>query len=455
MPLVSINPATGQKIHQYSEMSSQEAAACIRSSHQAFLTWRKTPLPQRAERLRALATVLREDQESFGQLITEEMGKPLSQALGEVEKCFLAAEYYADKGEGFLTPEIPAGADSNRYVVFEPLGVVLAIMPWNFPFWQAFRAAIPTVLAGNGFALKHASNVTGCALAVEKIFEKAGFPRNLVKTVILSGREVGSLIDHPLVAAVTLTGSTSAGREVAARAGAAMKKGVYELGGSDPYLVLEDADLDKAADTCATARLVNGGQSCVSAKRFIVPSSIAKEFEKKLLNRLEKKSFGSPLDSANAIGPLAREDLRDEVHQQVVRSIEAGARLLLGGKVPEGPGFFYPPTLLSGVKKGMPAYDEEIFGPVAAIIPVKDEAEAVQVANDSIYGLGAAIFSRDVARAQKIAAEQIESGMVFINDFVRSDTRLPFGGVKQSGYGRELSSFGIREFVNIKAIAIG
>jgi len=342
----------------------------------------------------------------------------------------------------------------KSFVAFRPLGVVLAVMPWNFPFWQVIRFAAPALMAGNAGVLKHASNVPGCALALEKLFLDAGFPENLFRTLMIGSRAVGDVIVHPHVRAVSLTGSTPAGRDVASKAGAALKKCVLELGGSDAYLVLSDADIDFTAAACAKGRLVNSGQSCIAAKRFIVLEPLKARFEQQLAAEMGKAKMGDPLDEATTIGPLARRDLRDELHAQVTKSIAKGARVLCGGKVPDGPGAFYPPTVLSDVNPGQPAYDEEMFGPVAAVIAAKDVDDAVRIANDSEFGLGGGVFTRDLALGERLAADRIDAGSVFVNATVASDPKLPFGGVKDSGYGRELSSYGIREFVNIKTVVV-
>ncbi|MCP5051825.1 MAG: NAD-dependent succinate-semialdehyde dehydrogenase, partial [bacterium] len=343
---------------------------------------------------------------------------------------------------------------SGSFVSFQPLGVVLAVMPWNFPFWQVFRFAAPALMAGNTGVLKHASNVPGCGLAIEDIFVKAGFPKDVFRTLLVGSTRVSHVIENPLVTAVTLTGSTPAGRSVGRKAGEMLKKSVLELGGSDAYVVLEDADLEAAAETCVVSRLINAGQSCIAAKRFVVVESVKQRFEELMITKMKARKMGDPMDESVDIGPQARRDLRDGLHQQVVESIEQGARCVLGGEVPDGNGAFYPPTVLTDVKKGMPAYEEELFGPVAAIIPVADEAEAVRVANDSVFGLGAAVFTRDIEKGKRLAEKEIQAGCCFVNDFVRSDPRLPFGGIKESGYGRELSHFGIKEFVNIKTVYV-
>jgi succinate-semialdehyde dehydrogenase/glutarate-semialdehyde dehydrogenase len=353
-----------------------------------------------------------------------------------------------------LSPEIIATDAGKSYATFQPLGVVLAVMPWNYPFWQVFRFAVPALMAGNAGVLKHSANVPGCALAIEDVFRQAGFPESIFQTLMIGGDRVEKVIENPLVKAVTLTGSKPAGQAVAATAGRLLKKSVLELGGSDPYIVLEDADLEAAAAACAASRLLNSGQSCIAAKRFVVVEVVRHSFEALLVDQMRAKKMGDPMVESVEIGPQARFDLRDDLHRQVRQSIEKGARCLLGGKLPEGPGAFYPPTVLTDVHKGMPAYDEETFGPVAAVIGVKDEKEAIRVANDTVFGLGAAVFTRDIARGERIAATALDAGNCFVNAFVKSDPRLPFGGIKESGYGRELSHYGIKEFVNIKTVYI-
>jgi succinate-semialdehyde dehydrogenase / glutarate-semialdehyde dehydrogenase len=452
--LQAIDPATGKVLGDYDEMRRDEVLAAIDSAHAAWPEWHERGFAARAEVLRRAAALLRDKAREYGELMAREMGKPVRDGMGEAKKCSWVCEYYAENAEAFLRREdVPTDA-SRSFVAFAPLGVILAVMPWNFPFWQVFRFAAPALMAGNAGLLKHASNVPGCALAIESIFRDAGLPQGLFRALLIGSREVEAVIGHPLVRAVTLTGSTPAGRAVAAKSGAMLKKTVLELGGSDPYLILEDADLEGAAEACVTSRLVNSGQSCIAAKRFIVVDPVRERFERMFVEKMKTRKMGDPMAEDTAVGPQARTDLRDELHRQVLRSVELGARVLLGCRVPEGAGAYYPPSVLTGVRKGMPAYDEELFGPVAAIIPVRDEEEAIRVANDSVFGLGAAVFTRDAARGERIAAERLEAGCCFVNAFVKSDPRLPFGGIKESGYGRELGSYGIREFVNIKTVYV-
>jgi succinate-semialdehyde dehydrogenase/glutarate-semialdehyde dehydrogenase len=452
MPLQSINPANGEIVATYKEMSAREVQSVVVDAHEAYLGWRNTSFHERAALMGKASALLRGNSPEYARLMAEEMGKPIHDGIAEVEKCAAGCDYYAENAEGFLAPETVRTEARNSFIAFRPLGVLLAVMPWNFPFWQVFRFAAPSLMAGNAGVLKHASNVPGCALAIERIFREAGFPEHLFRTLLIGSTGVAEVIEHPLVRAVTLTGSGSAGRAVASKAGAMLKKTVLELGGSDPYLVLEDADLDLAAAVSAKSRLLNAGQSCIAGKRFVVVEKVRRRFEELFVKQMAAAKVGDPMSNDTQVGPLARHDLRDELHSQVERSIAMGARCLLGGKVPNGRGAYYPPTVLTDVRSGMPAYEEELFGPVAAVIPVKDEEAAIAAANDSVFGLGASVLTRDLARGERIAAERIDSGSVFVNEFVRSDQRLPFGGVKESGYGRELSSYGIREFVNIKTI---
>ncbi|UCG52797.1 MAG: NAD-dependent succinate-semialdehyde dehydrogenase [Candidatus Latescibacterota bacterium] len=454
MPIETINPATGETIKVFEETSATDVEKVIESSHETFLKWRGTDFKHRSILMKKAAQVLRENSGEYAILMAQEMGKPIRDGRAEAEKCAWVCDYYAENAASFLAPEMIETDATKSFVTFQPLGVVLAVMPWNFPFWQVLRFAAPALMAGNTGILKHASNVPACALAIEDVFRKAGFPEHAFRTLLIGGSRVASVIEHPLVKAVTLTGSTPAGRSVAQKAGEMLKKTVLELGGSDPYVVLEDADLEATVATCVTSRLINAGQSCIAAKRFIVVEPLRKEFENLFVEQMGARKMGDPLEEDTDIGPQARHDLRDELHDQVVRSIEMGAKCLLGGEVPDDKGAYYPPTVLTEVKKGMPAYEEELFGPVAAIIPVEDENEAVRVANDSVFGLGAAVFTGDSAKGEEIASYELEAGCCFVNEFVRSDPRLPFGGVKESGYGRELSHYGIKEFVNIKTVYV-
>jgi len=450
----SVNPATGKTIREYKVHTPQEVERMIARAQACFESWRKQPMETRAAALKKVGDILLKNKDAYARLITDEMGKPLAQAVAEVEKCASTAKYYAEQGPKFLADEIVATEYKKSYVTFQPLGIILGVMPWNFPLWQVFRFALPSILAGNVGLLKHASNTPGCALAIESIFKEAGLPEGIFQSLLIPGSRVEEVIANPHVAAVTLTGSTPAGRAVAAAAGKHLKKTVLELGGSDAYLILADADIEHAVKTCVTGRLFNAGQSCVSAKRLIVVPEVKQKFEDGLLAEFKKQKLGNPTDPATTIGPMSRADLRDEVHEQVQRSIKAGAKCLTGGEIPKMDGAFYPPTLLTDVKKGMAAYEEEIFGPVGVIIPARDEEDAIAIANSSPFGLGGAVFTRDIERGNKIARERMESGTCVVNMVVRSDARLPFGGVKESGYGRELSSFGLREFVNIKTVVV-
>ena len=452
--LESINPATGERIATYDEMTPAEIEAVLEQARVATARWRQTPLADRAAVLQRAAAELRRRAPELARRMALEMGKPVDQGESETEKCASVYAYYAEHGAAFLTAESIATGAARSYVSYQPLGIVLGVMPWNFPLWQVFRFAAPTLVAGNGALLKHASNVTGSAIAIEEVFRAAGAPPGVFTTLRVPAAGVGALIDDPRVAAVTLTGSTRAGRAIAARAGAALKKSVLELGGSDPYVILEDADLPSAVEACVSSRLINSGQSCIAAKRFIVTAPHAAEFARLFVEAMAAKRMGDPLAGPVDVGPQARRDLRDELHEQVARSVAAGAELRLGGLVPDDPGAFYPPTVLTGVRKGMPAFDEELFGPVAAIVTAADEDEAIRMANDSVFGLGAAVFTRNAARGERIAAERLEAGSCFVNAFVRSDPRLPFGGIKESGYGRELGLWGIREFVNVKTVYV-
>jgi succinate-semialdehyde dehydrogenase / glutarate-semialdehyde dehydrogenase len=450
----SVDPASGRVLAEYPEHTAAELERALDACQRAFSSWRGVDIGRRAGPMRELARLLRAERDRLAALATREMGKVIRESRAEVEKCAWACEHYAEHAAAYLAPESVATEAASSRVVYTALGPILAVMPWNFPYWQVFRFAAPALMAGNGVLLKHASNVTGCALAVEELVARAGFPEGIFRTLLVSSREVPLIIGDRRIVGVTLTGSEAAGAAVAEAAGKHVKKSVLELGGSDPYLVLEDADLDLAARSCVTGRLLNGGQSCIAAKRFVVVEAVLPAFERLVVAAMAAVRQGDPFDEATGIGPLARTDLRDEVHGQVERSVAAGARLLLGGRVPSGPGAFYPPTVLGGVRPGMPAFDEEVFGPVAALIAARDEEEAIRLANESRFGLGAAVFTRDTARGERIAADRLEAGCCFVNTHVRSDPRLPFGGVKASGYGRELGAHGIREWVNAKTVYV-
>ncbi|MEE9555011.1 MAG: NAD-dependent succinate-semialdehyde dehydrogenase [candidate division Zixibacteria bacterium] len=449
----AINPATDELIKDYKEHTSKEVADIIEFTQKDFLDWRETSFVHRKKLMLKAAAVLREKSEEYARVITMEMGKVITESRSEVEKCAWVCEYYAEKAEEFLADEIIETDASKSLAAFEPIGIVLAVMPWNFPFWQVFRFAAPALMAGNAGLLKHASNVPGSALAIETVFHKAGFPKNLFRTLLIPASGVEEVIVNKYVKAVTLTGSEAAGMKVASVAGRELKKTVLELGGSDPYIVLEDADIPACVNTSVKSRMINAGQSCIAAKRFIIVESLVKEFEKQQTAIMKSLKMGDTLSDDSQVGAMARMDLLEELDEQVQKSIKMGAKLLCGGKKVDGIGAFYLPTVLSDVTKGMPVYDEETFGPVSAIISVKDTEEAISVANDSPFGLGGSVWSRNLEKAEYVA-RRVESGAVFVNGMTKSDPRLPFGGVKKSGYGRELSHYGIKEFVNIKAIWI-
>lgn len=450
----SINPATGETIKEYDAYSDEDIENIINLVDERWQHWRGTSFFQRSEMMKNLSTLLKSKKDELARLMALEMGKVIHEGAGEIEKCAWVCDYYAENAESFLGNETIASDFSDSYISYQALGTIMAVMPWNFPFWQLFRFAAPTLMAGNTAVLKHASNVPGCALAIERLFMEAGFPENVFRTLLIGSSEVEKVIRHPLIKAVSLTGSTPAGRSVAAIAGSEIKKCVLELGGSDPYLILDDADLKMAARTCKAGRLVNAGQSCIGAKRFIVTERVCYEFLEYFTHEMNEATFGDPFEKGMTMGPLARTDLRDDLHKQVEESVKKGAEVIIGGEKPEREGAFYPPTILENVSRGMPAWDEELFGPVAAVIRVRNEKEAIEVANSSVFGLGAGIFSQDIERAQYIAEKQLQAGCCFINDFVKSDPRLPFGGIKDSGFGRELSFHGIREFMNIKTVAV-
>ncbi len=447
----SQNPYTEKIEKKFKSISDKEIARKISQAHEAFISWRDVPIKKRAMLMKNLAKVLRKNKQKYGELITREMGKPISQSVAEIEKCALNCEYYAENAEPFICPEIYTTEYKEARVELEPMGVIFAVMPWNFPFWQVVRFAAPALMAGNVGVLKHASNVPQCALAIEEAVFEAGFPKDVFKTLLADSSQVEKIISNPLVKAITITGSEYAGIKVAEAAGRNLKKLVLELGGADPFIILKDADLEKAAEAAVKSRMINTGQSCIDAKRFIIEASIAEKVIPMLVANMQKLVAGDPMSSMTEVGPLARKDLRDELHQQVQQSIKKGAKVILGAKIPEGKGFFYEPTILLNVKKGMPASDAELFGPVMSVIIAKDEVDAIRIANDHIYGLGAAVWSKNEKKAFRVA-RALEAGMVAINDISKSDPRFPFGGTKKSGYGRELGSYGIKEFMNVKMI---
>lgn len=453
--LTTTNPTTGEVVATHDEHTDTEVDALVDEAHERHVDWRRTPFDERSDLLRAVADELDRRVDDLAELMAIEMGKPLAAGRSEVEKCAWVCRYYADHAAGHLA-DVPIEADRTKsYLHHEPLGVLLAVMPWNFPLWQVFRPAAPAIMAGNACVLKHASNVTGCSLAIEEVFTAAGAPAGLFRSLKIGSKSVARVIEHPRVRAVTLTGSTGAGQSVAATAGAVLKKTVLELGGSDPYVVLEDADVAAAAKTCVASRLINSGQSCIAAKRFVVVDEVYDEFLDAFVAEMEQAVLGDPMEERTTVGPQAQVGLRDELHDQVERALQGGAKLVLGGQLPSGPGAFYPPTVLSEVTPDNVAGEEELFGPVAAVMRAHGEADAVRIANATVFGLGAAVFTEDLERGERIAAEELEAGCCFVNDFVASDPRLPFGGIKESGYGRELSGLGIQEFVNQKTVVVG
>jgi succinate-semialdehyde dehydrogenase/glutarate-semialdehyde dehydrogenase len=454
MVLQSINPATGDVVESFEEFSDSAIDEALQQAHAAQRTWRRTSFGERSARLQAAARVLRAQKSRLAELATREMGKPIVEAEAEVEKCAWNCDFYAEHAATFLADEHVEMNLTDSFVAFEPLGVVLAIMPWNFPFWQVVRFAAPALMAGNGAVLKHASNVPRCALALEEVFANAGLPRGLFRTVLVPGSKVEPLIADPRINAVTLTGSSIVGQSVASAAGKQLKKQVLELGGSDPFIVLADADLDAAVKVAVRARNQNNGQSCIAAKRFIVEEPIADEFTDKFAAAFKSLRVGDPMQRDTNVGPLAREDLRETLEEQVKRSLSSGAHVVVGGSPVNGKGYYYAPTVLDRVSDAMPAFREETFGPVAAVVRARNPEDAVRLANDTEYGLGAALWSRDITRAKELARD-IEAGCVFINGMVASDPRIPFGGIKRSGYGRELGVYGIKEFVNIQTIVVG
>ncbi|WP_262901454.1 NAD-dependent succinate-semialdehyde dehydrogenase [Candidatus Sulfidibacterium hydrothermale] len=449
----SINPYTGAVIFEHQEHSAKDVENLINQTHHTFSQWKNFSFSQRGDLFRKLAELLRKGKETFAVLITSEMGKIISESRAEIEKCAWLCDHYAEHAEAMLKPEIFKTDAGKSYLRFDPTGIVYGIMPWNFPFWQAFRAAVPTMMAGNTFILKHAPNVIGCAKAIEQLFLEAGFPENAFTNLIIPVELSEKVIAHPYVEGVTLTGSQRAGSIVAAQAGKYLKKSVLELGGSDPYIVLKDAEFNVSCKTGVCSRFLNAGQVCISAKRFIVEEPVLEEFMEEQKRLLESMVLGDPMKEETEMGPMARPDLLENIENQVNRSVEMGAKILCGGKRRDDHSLFYEPTLIANVRKGMPVFDEETFGPVSVIIPAKDPQDAVRLANDTPYGLGASLWTKDLELAERLAA-RIEAGAVFINGMTKSDPRLPFGGTKRSGYGRELAYPGIREFVNQKTVWI-
>ena len=449
----SINPATSEVIAEYREHTADEVSSIISDVNEAWVSWKETDFSYRSGLFRRMAEVMRADKDRLARLMTAEMGKLLRESMGEIEKCAGACDFYADNAATMLKDEVIASDAGRSFVCFQPIGIVLAIMPWNFPFWQVFRFAAPSLMAGNVAVMKHASNVPGCALAIEELFVKAGFPKNVFRSLMIPSSGVEAVIHNPLVKAATLTGSEDAGSKVASAAGRNIKKTVLELGGSDPFIVLEDADLGKAVSVAVASRMFNQGQTCISAKRFIVSEKVLEEFTARLVKTVSELKVGDPLDPATHISPMARPDLVDDIERQVKQSVGMGAKLLCGGKRPAIKGCYYEPAILTNVTPDMPAYREETFGPVFTIIPFKTEEEAIHIANDTRFGLAGAVWTSDPVKGEKIA-RAVETGAMFVNGMVKSDPRLPFGGIKKSGYGRELAAFGIREFLNIKTIWI-
>ncbi len=453
MSISTINPANGKTLRTFEPYSAARVSEVLDRGVAAFQKHRRTSFAERATRMRKAAVILNAECREFGRLMTVEMGKPIKAAIAEAEKCATACSYYVENAEKFLVDQPVQMEGGKSFIAFQPLGVVLAIMPWNFPFWQVFRFAAPALMAGNVGILKHASNVPQCALAIEDIFRRAGFTEGAFQTLLVGSDKVESLIADPRVAAVTLTGSEGAGRSVASAAGKNLKKSVVELGGSDPFIVMPSADMESAVSTAVTARMINNGQSCIAAKRFIIHEKIYDQFLEKFVARVSKVRVGDPMDEQTELGPLATAAIHDDLDQQVKASVAAGAKLLTGGKKLEGEGYFYAPTVLSDIPPNAPAAQDELFGPVASVFKAKDLKDAIRIANGTTFGLGASAWTRDAAERDQFVAE-IESGLLFINGMVASDPRLPFGGVKHSGFGRELGEFGIREFVNIKSIRL-
>jgi succinate-semialdehyde dehydrogenase/glutarate-semialdehyde dehydrogenase len=454
MAISSVNPATGETLCTFEPLSEERLDGKLQRAAETFRSYRRTTFAERAHWMSRVAEILETDQARFGRTMTTEIGKPFAAAVAEAVKCAWTCRYYAEHAEGLLADEIVETNASRSYIHYQPLGPVLAVMPWNFPFWQVFRFAAPALMAGNVGLLKHASNVPQCALEIEDIFRRAGFPEGAFQTLLISSSQVRRVLDDPRIRAATLTGSEPAGSQVAAQAGRQIKKTVLELGGSDPFIVMPSADLEAAVRTAVQARTINNGQSCIAAKRFIIAEQIAEEFERGFVRGMEALKVGDPLEAETQIGPLATAEILDTLDRQVRDSVAAGTRLLTGGRRLERPGYYYAPTVLAEIPEQAPAYREELFGPVAALLRVHDADQAIRLANATDFGLGASVWTRDPAERDQFI-DEIESGMVFVNGMVVSDPRLPFGGVKHSGYGRELSAHGIREFVNIKTVWIG
>jgi succinate-semialdehyde dehydrogenase / glutarate-semialdehyde dehydrogenase len=453
MAIATINPATGEMLRGFEPLPEREIDRKIQNAVNAFQSYRRTSFADRSRMMSAAAAVLERDCDKFARIATVEMGKPIKAAGEEVRKCAWACRYYADHAARFLSEERVETEGQQSYVRYQPIGPVLAIMPWNFPFWQVFRFAAPALMAGDVGLLKHASNVPQCALAIEEVFERAGFPAGIFQTLLIGAGQAQAVIADERVAAVTLTGSVEAGSKVAGQAGSRIKKTVLELGGSDPFIVMPTANLEGAVETAVKARVINNGQSCIAAKRFIVAEEIAERFEREFTRRMAALKVGDPMDETVEVGPLATVEVLEGVERQVRESVAAGAHVLTGGKRPDGAGYFFQPTVLAAIPREAPAYREEVFGPVALLFRARDAAEAIRIANDTSFGLGASVWTND-EEERSLFTDEIEAGLVFVNGMVASDPRLPFGGVKQSGYGRELGTFGIREFVNIKTVCI-
>lgn len=453
MPIQSINPLTNEVLQEFKEHTDQDIEKVLTQAEDTYECWREMTFAERSERMYAAGRQLRQRKEHYGQLMTEEMGKTRSEAIAEVEKCALACDYYAEHSEKFLADEPLSAPEGEAYIAYDPIGPVLAIMPWNFPFWQVIRFAAPSIMAGNVGILKHASNVPQCALALEEVFQEAGFPHGVFQSLLIPNEKVDRLLADRRIKAATLTGSEGAGSKVASKAGEHIKKTVLELGGSDPFIVLEDAHVARAAEVGVKSRMINCGQSCIAAKRFIIHQSVADEFTERFVQHMKELKQGDPNEDGIDYGPMAREDLAKSLLDQVQKSVEKGAKVLLGGDRPDKKGAFFNATVLSNISPGMPAYDEELFGPVASIFVVNSDDEAAQLANDSRYGLGGSVWTQDIERGKEFV-RRIESGAVYINKMVASHPAVPFGGIKLSGYGRELSHLGIREFVNQKTIWI-